>query len=109
MHDTHSLALATVLSIGWFALAFAWFVRWTGLGRIVLRFWRDSGAFARIASVAALVALSVYGGSKSGGSNGLGGAGTFMVPRPLANPGIAQPQSSGTPVWTRIDKEGNTW
>ena len=77
-------------------MAFVWFVHGTGFDRALLRFWRDSGAFARIASVAALVAVSVYGGSKSGGTNGLGGAGTFMVPRPLAGPGIAQSHSSGT-------------
>ena len=80
------IVFATVLGLFWFALALAWFVRWTGLGGIVLRFWRESGAFVRIASVAALVAVSVYGGSKSAGTNQTrpGGHVAAAIPRPAS-------------------------
>ena len=91
MHDSTAIAFATAISLGWCALALAWIARRSGIVPYLRRRWRGSGAFTRIAAVAALVAVSVYGGSKSGGTGGTRPEGRISaaIPRPVlpASPG----------------------
>ena len=86
MHDSGAVAFATTVSLGWCALALAWIVRRSGIVPCVRRRWRSGGPFARIAALAALVAVSVYGGSKSGGTNQArpGGNVAAVIPRPAS-------------------------
>ena len=87
MHALQDTAFAIALSLGWCAIALAWIARRSGILPRLRRRRHDVGIFARIAAVAALAAVSVYGGSKPGGTTGLDGAGAFTVPRPAAGAG----------------------
>ena len=80
--DDADLLFAIALGLAWWGAFALWFLRRAGLFPILARLWRGSPFPARVAAVAAVAALSVYGGSKSGPTNRTDSASSARIPRP---------------------------
>ena len=71
LYDPAAIAFATAISLGWLAIAVAWIARRSGITEFLHRRTDKRGVFARLVAIVALVAISVFGGSKPGGTNDL--------------------------------------
>ncbi len=81
MRPPETTLVAALVIFCWLAFATVWLFRKAKFNALVSVAWRGESIFVRIAAIAAMVAVSVYGGGKPTDS---GGAVPMSIPHPTS-------------------------